>query len=95
MCARAAQPTRIDSVRMSDNLTDGSVEMNRQQTPQQPPGPVPEAEIQQGQRRSIVMDERVKRVLKQHPQRDAPRVDSVEPDETPATRPMVGRRLPK
>jgi hypothetical protein len=45
--------------------------------------PPVEPEIQQGDERSIVKDERLKRVIKHHPQRDEPRVDSVEPDETP------------
>jgi hypothetical protein len=57
--------------------------MNRQQKPEgrkeEPPGP----EIQQGDGRSIATDERLKRVIKQHPQRDEPKVDSVEPGETP------------
>lgn len=59
--------------------------MNRQQEPKPPKEeeePL-EPEIQQGEERSIGRDERLKRVIKQHPQRDEPRVDSVEPDETP------------
>lgn len=59
--------------------------MNRQQEPEPPKeeeAPL-EPEIQQGEERSIGRDERLKRVIKQHPQRDEPRVDSVEPDETP------------
>jgi hypothetical protein len=40
-------------------------------------------EIQGGHGRSISKDERLKRVIKQHPQREEPKVDSVEPDETP------------
>jgi hypothetical protein len=40
-------------------------------------------EIQQGDGRSIATDERLKRVIKQHPQRDEPKVDSVEPLELP------------
>lgn len=42
-----------------------------------------EAEIQLGHGRSKVKDERMKRIIRQHPQRDEPKVDSVEPDETP------------
>lgn len=45
--------------------------------------PVPRPQIQQGETRGIAKDERLKRVVKQHPQRDEPRVDSVEPGETP------------
>ena len=41
-----------------------------------------EAEIQLGHGRSKVKDERMKRIIRQHPQRDEPKVDSVEPDET-------------
>jgi len=43
----------------------------------------PEAEIQQGHGRSKLKDTRLKRMVKQHPERDEPRVDSVEPDEMP------------
>jgi hypothetical protein len=48
----------------------------QQETPAEP-------EIQQSGSRSIAVDERLKRVIKQHPQRDEPKVDRVEPDETP------------
>ena len=44
---------------------------------------VEEPEIQLGHGRSKGADERLKRVLKQHPQRDEPKVDSVEQDEVP------------
>ncbi|MGC2518114.1 MAG: hypothetical protein WA373_03280 [Burkholderiales bacterium] len=44
----------------------------------------PEAEIQEGHGRSKVKDERMKRIVKQHPQRDEPKVDSVEKYETPS-----------
>jgi hypothetical protein len=43
----------------------------------------PEPEIQQGHGRSKLKDARLKRMVKQHPQRDEPRVDSVEQDEIP------------
>lgn len=43
----------------------------------------PEAEVQVGHGRSKLKDTRLKRIVKQHPQRDEPRVDSVEPDEIP------------
>jgi hypothetical protein len=43
----------------------------------------PEAEIQQGHGRSKLKDTRLKRMVKQHPGRDEPRVDSVEQDEIP------------
>lgn len=42
-----------------------------------------EQEIQLGHGRSVAKDERIKRVIKKHPQRDEPKVDSVEPDEIP------------
>jgi hypothetical protein len=60
-------------------------EMNRQQKPDPPKLEPPEPEIQQGHRHSIVTDERLKRVIKQHPQRDEPKVDSVELGDTPAS----------
>jgi nitroimidazol reductase NimA-like FMN-containing flavoprotein (pyridoxamine 5'-phosphate oxidase superfamily) len=44
--------------------------------------PEPEAEIQEGGSRGIALDERLKRAVRQHPLRDEPRVDSVEPRET-------------
>jgi hypothetical protein len=47
-----------------------------------PPEPPPH-EIQEGARRSKSRDERVKQLIRQHPQRDEPRADSVEPDELP------------
>jgi hypothetical protein len=48
----------------------------------QRPAP-PEADVQIGHGRSKVKDDRLKRVVRQHPKRDEPRVDSVEEDETP------------
>ncbi len=45
--------------------------------------PAPAHEAQEGTGRSISRDERIKHAAKQHPQRDRPRVDSTEPDETP------------
>lgn len=57
--------------------------MNRQPKPErrkeQPPAPP----VQQSDGRSIATDERLKRVIRQHPQRDEPKVDSVEPLELP------------
>ncbi len=47
------------------------------------PAPSPEPEIQQGHGRSRIKDDEVKRILKQHPRRDEPRVDSVEEGDTP------------
>jgi hypothetical protein len=43
----------------------------------------PEPEIQEGGGRSRRRDDELKRVIKRHEQRDEPRVDSVEEDETP------------
>ncbi|HSB22869.1 MAG TPA: hypothetical protein VLE94_07125 [Burkholderiaceae bacterium] len=58
--------------------------MNQQQ-PKRPATPAPrEPEVQQGEKHGIVRDERLKQVIKQHPERDEPRVDSIEPGETPA-----------
>jgi hypothetical protein len=57
--------------------------MNRQRKPEgrkeEPSAP----EIQQTDGRSIATDERLKRLIKQHPQRDEPKVDSIEPLELP------------
>lgn len=55
---------------------------------QRGPAPAPkeapaEPEIQSGHGRSKSRDERLKRAVKRHPQRDEPKVDSVEPEETP------------
>lgn len=43
----------------------------------------PSDEVQEGLGRSISRDERMKRLTRQHPQRDAPRLDSVEADDIP------------
>lgn len=58
--------------------------MNRQQRPEpRKTEETPEPEIQQGGERSIANVERLKRVIRQHPQRDEPKVDSVELGDTP------------
>jgi len=58
--------------------------MNQQQ-PKRPATPPPrEPEVQQGDKHGIVRDERLKHVIKQHPERDEPKVDSIEPGEPPA-----------
>lgn len=44
---------------------------------------LPPHEIQEGYGRSKSRDERMKRLIKQHPQRDEPRADSVERDDMP------------
>jgi len=43
----------------------------------------PPHEVQEGQGRSTSRDERLKKLVKQYPQRDEPRADSVEGDELP------------
>jgi len=43
----------------------------------------PPHELQEGAGRSKSRDERVKRAIRQHPQRDEPKADSVERDELP------------
>ena len=53
----------------------------QQRRPEEPQAPEPP--VHQGAGRGIAADERLKRAIRQHPQRDEPRVDSVEPDETP------------
>lgn len=50
--------------------------------PEVPPTKVVD-EVQQGARHSPAEDDRLKRQAKQHPQRDEPKVDSVEPGEIP------------
>jgi len=42
-----------------------------------------EAELQQSDERSIAKHERLKRVIRQHPQREIPRVESIEPRDAP------------
>ena len=46
----------------------------------------PEPEIQHGSVRSRTRDDRMKRSIKQHPQRDQPALDSVEPEDLPPAR---------
>jgi len=43
-----------------------------------PGAAAPEPEVQQGDMRGIARQEKLKRLRKQHPQRDIPRVDSTE-----------------
>ena len=57
--------------------------MKPEQNPKRDEPSMSESEIQQGGTRRIATEETLKRVVKQHPQRDEPKVDSVEPDETP------------
>lgn len=57
--------------------------MNRSQKPQPRKEKSPASKVQQGERRGIATGERLKRLIKQHPQRDEPKVDSVEPLELP------------
>ena len=46
----------------------------------------PPAEVQQGTEHGIAHDEQLKRIVRQHPERDEPKVDSVEPREVPPGR---------
>jgi hypothetical protein len=43
----------------------------------------PEPEIQEGQSRGKVRDDKLKRIIKRHPQRDEPRVESVDDFDLP------------
>jgi hypothetical protein len=43
----------------------------------------PEPEIQEGHTRGKARDDKLKRIIKQHPKRDEPRVDSVEDADLP------------
>jgi hypothetical protein len=62
---------------------------NRRMFPMNPkpqesePNDLPETGGQEGSERSIAHDEAMKRIIKQHPQRDIPRVESIEPREAP------------
>ncbi len=49
---------------------------------ERPPGPSM-ADAQEGRGRSKVRDDREKRFIKEHPQRDEPKIDSVERDDMP------------
>ena len=57
--------------------------MIRQPKPEPSEDLPPEPEVRQGGARSRTGDDRLKRIVKQHPQRDEPKVDSVEPGDTP------------
>jgi hypothetical protein len=53
-------------------------------TPKQPePAESPDIEVQQSNERSPVKQEQLKRMIKQHPQREIPLVESIEPAEAP------------
>jgi len=54
----------------------------RWQGPRAPQAPM--ADIQEGQGQSKSRDDRVKRLVKQHPQRDEPRADGIDGDELPS-----------
>jgi len=64
-------------------LVDQVKPMNQPQEPQSPEQYPASHEVQQGRDRGIARDERLKRAIRQHPQRDEPKVDSVEPGEGP------------
>jgi len=49
----------------------------------EPAPETPEAEVQQSTVRSPAKQDKLSRIIKQHPQRDIPRVESVEPPEAP------------
>lgn len=57
--------------------------MDRQRKHEPRKEELPKPQIQRSDGRSIATDERLKRVIRQHPQRDEPKVDSVEPFELP------------
>lgn len=49
-----------------------------------PPQPkTPEPEIQEGHTRGKARDDKLKRIIKRHPKRDEPRVDSVDDADLP------------
>lgn len=50
---------------------------------QSEPSDVLETGGHESSRRSIARDEVMKRIIKQHPQRDIPRVESIDPREAP------------
>jgi hypothetical protein len=78
MTLRSHGGRRVQSLISEVNL------MKREPTKKPRPKEASEAEIQQGDGRGISKEERLKRIVKQHPQREEPKVDSVEPGETPA-----------
>jgi len=45
------------------------------------PADAPEPEVQQSNGRSVARDEKMKRIIRQHPQRDIAQVESLEPPE--------------
>jgi hypothetical protein len=59
----------------------------KQPEPAATPEPSPEApevEVQQSNVRSPAKQDKLSRIIKQHPRRDIPRVESVEPAEAPS-----------
>jgi hypothetical protein len=56
--------------------------MNSPKTP--PKESVPESGVQHGNGRSKAKDDALKRVIKQHPQRDKPRVENIEEEAPPS-----------
>ena len=53
-------------------------------TPEQPSPPeAPDVEVQQSSLHSPAKNDKLKRIIKQHPQRGIPAVESVEPPDAP------------
>jgi hypothetical protein len=48
-----------------------------------PKSEMPEPEIQEGHNRGKARDDKLKRIIKRHPKRDEPRVDSVDDVDLP------------
>lgn len=67
-----------------DNVKQEMNPKTNPKTPMTSEKELEEPEIQQGGSRGVAKTEQLKRVVKQHPKREEPKVDSVEPGETPA-----------
>jgi hypothetical protein len=57
--------------------------MKPEQNPKPDEPSMSQSEMQQGGTRGKATEEALERVVRKHPQRDEPKVDSLEPDETP------------
>jgi hypothetical protein len=68
-----------------DDWLAAEADFERASLRRQPPEPdtTPEFELQQSGTVGFAEDEALKRAIKQHPRRDIPRIESIEPEDAP------------
>jgi hypothetical protein len=68
-----------------DDWLEAEADFERTSVRRQPPEPaaIAEFEMQQSGARGAAADEALKRMIKRHPRRDIPMIESVEPEDAP------------